>query len=71
MMVDAALYAVREIMEDYPEAVLYGQDVGKRLGGVFRKRLHLPINSAIIVYSIQLYRKHILLVLQSECQRLD
>lgn len=37
MMVDAALYAIREIMEDYPEAVLYGQDVGKRLGGVFRE----------------------------------
>ncbi len=37
MMVDAALYAVREIMEEYPEAVLYGQDVGRRLGGVFRE----------------------------------
>ena len=41
MMVDAALYAVREIMEDYPEAVLYGQDVGKRLGGVFRETVTL------------------------------
>jgi 2-oxoisovalerate dehydrogenase E1 component len=36
-MVDAALFAIREIMEDHPEAVLYGQDVGKRLGGVFRE----------------------------------
>jgi 2-oxoisovalerate dehydrogenase E1 component len=37
MMVDAALFALREIMEDHPEAVLYGQDVGRRLGGVFRE----------------------------------
>lgn len=37
IMVDAALFAIREIMEDYPEALLYGQDVGKRLGGVFRE----------------------------------
>ncbi|MCB0775268.1 MAG: tungsten formylmethanofuran dehydrogenase, partial [Chitinophagaceae bacterium] len=37
VMVDAALFAIREIMEDHPEAVLYGQDVGKRLGGVFRE----------------------------------
>ncbi len=37
MMVDAALFAIREIMEACPEAVLYGQDVGKRLGGVFRE----------------------------------
>ena len=37
IMVDAALFAIREIMEDHPEAVLYGQDVGKRLGGVFRE----------------------------------
>ena len=37
MMVDAALFAIREIMEDFPEAVLYGQDVGRRLGGVFRE----------------------------------
>jgi len=36
-MVDAALFAIREIMEDFPEAVLYGQDVGRRLGGVFRE----------------------------------
>ncbi|MEJ7625286.1 MAG: thiamine pyrophosphate-dependent enzyme [Ferruginibacter sp.] len=37
LMVDAALYATREIMEDFPEAVFYGQDVGRRLGGVFRE----------------------------------
>ena len=37
VMVDAALFAIREIMEDFPEAVLYGQDVGRRLGGVFRE----------------------------------
>lgn len=37
MMVDAALHAIEEIMEDCPEAVLYGQDVGRRLGGVFRE----------------------------------
>lgn len=37
MMVDAALFAIREIMEDNPEAILYGQDVGRRLGGVFRE----------------------------------
>ena len=37
VMVDAALFAIREIMEDFPEAILYGQDVGQRLGGVFRE----------------------------------
>lgn len=37
IMVDAALFAIRELMEDFPEAVLYGQDVGRRLGGVFRE----------------------------------
>ena len=37
MMVDAALFAIREIMEEYPESLLYGQDVGRRLGGVFRE----------------------------------
>jgi 2-oxoisovalerate dehydrogenase E1 component len=36
-MVDAALFAIREIMEDHPETVLYGEDVGQRLGGVFRE----------------------------------
>lgn len=37
MMVDAALFAIREIMEDHAECILYGQDVGRRLGGVFRE----------------------------------
>jgi len=37
IMVDAALFAIREIMKDHPEAVLYGQDVGQKLGGVFRE----------------------------------
>lgn len=37
ILVDAALFAIRELMEDHPETVLYGQDVGKRLGGVFRE----------------------------------
>ena len=36
-MVDAVLYALREILEDYPEAIIYGQDIGRRLGGVFRE----------------------------------
>ena len=37
MMVDAALFAIREMMEQHPEIVLYGQDVGQLLGGVFRE----------------------------------
>lgn len=37
VMVDAALFAMDEIMKKHPEAVLYGQDVGGRLGGVFRE----------------------------------
>jgi 2-oxoisovalerate dehydrogenase E1 component len=37
VMVDSALFAMREIMEAHPEALLYGQDVGGRLGGVFRE----------------------------------
>jgi 2-oxoisovalerate dehydrogenase E1 component len=37
VMVDSALHAVEEILQDYPEALFYGQDVGKRLGGVFRE----------------------------------
>jgi 2-oxoisovalerate dehydrogenase E1 component len=37
LMVDAALFAIKEIMEEFPEAILYGQDVGRRLGGVFRE----------------------------------
>src|SRR5204863_8226467 len=36
-MADAALFAIREIMEEHPQVVLYGQDVGRRLGGVFRE----------------------------------
>lgn len=37
IMVDAALFAMDEILHDHPEAILYGQDVGRRLGGVFRE----------------------------------
>ena len=37
MMVDAALHAVEEILRKHPESLLYGQDVGARLGGVFRE----------------------------------
>ncbi|MBI1783445.1 MAG: tungsten formylmethanofuran dehydrogenase [Sphingobacteriales bacterium] len=37
LMVDAALFAIREIMEQHPYALLFGQDVGRRLGGVFRE----------------------------------
>ena len=37
IMVDAALHAMEELMQEYPEAILYGQDVGRRLGGVFRE----------------------------------
>ncbi len=37
IMVDAALFAIREIMSQHTEAILFGQDVGKRLGGVFRE----------------------------------
>lgn len=37
VMVDSALFAVRELMEKHPESLLYGQDVGGRLGGVFRE----------------------------------
>jgi 2-oxoisovalerate dehydrogenase E1 component len=37
LMVDAALYAIRELMEDNDACILFGQDVGKRLGGVFRE----------------------------------
>lgn len=37
VMVDAALHAVDEILRKHPEAVFYGQDVGRRLGGVFRE----------------------------------
>lgn len=37
IMVDAALHAIDEILTDHPEALLYGQDAGHRLGGVFRE----------------------------------
>ena len=63
MMVDAALFAVDEILKSHPEALLYGQDVGHRLGGVFREAATLadkygkkrvfntPIQEAYIVGS--------------------
>ncbi len=37
VMVDCALFAVQELMTKHPECLLYGQDVGGRLGGVFRE----------------------------------
>ena len=37
ILVDAALHAIEELMQEYPECILYGQDVGRRLGGVFRE----------------------------------
>jgi Pyruvate/2-oxoglutarate dehydrogenase complex, dehydrogenase (E1) component, eukaryotic type, beta subunit len=37
VMVDAALHAIDEILAKHPEALFYGQDVGRRLGGVFRE----------------------------------
>ena len=37
VMVDAALSAVDDILKNNPESLFYGQDVGKRLGGVFRE----------------------------------
>lgn len=63
VMVDAALHAVDEILKKHPEALLYGQDVGGRLGGVFREAATLaqkygdervfntPIQEAYIVGS--------------------
>lgn len=63
VMVDSALFAVRELMEKHPEALLYGQDVGARLGGVFREAATLaekfgenrvfntPIQEAFIIGS--------------------
>ncbi|TWF33568.1 2-oxoisovalerate dehydrogenase E1 component [Chitinophaga polysaccharea] len=55
VMVDAALHAVEEIMSTYPEAIFFGQDVGRRLGGVFREAatlgdkfgIHRVYNTAI------------------------
>ncbi|RBP34141.1 2-oxoisovalerate dehydrogenase E1 component [Oceanihabitans sediminis] len=37
VMVDCALFAVEELMRKHKECLLYGQDVGGRLGGVFRE----------------------------------
>jgi 2-oxoisovalerate dehydrogenase E1 component len=37
VMVDCALHAIEELMHRHPECLLYGQDVGGRLGGVFRE----------------------------------
>ena len=37
VMVDCALFAIEELMAKHPECLLYGQDVGARLGGVFRE----------------------------------
>lgn len=63
VMVDAALFACDEILNKHPEALLYGQDVGVRLGGVFREAATLakkygkdrvfntPIQEAYIVGS--------------------
>lgn len=63
VMVDSALFAIREIMEKHPESLLYGQDVGARIGGVFREAATLakqfgddrvfntPIQEAFIVGS--------------------
>jgi 2-oxoisovalerate dehydrogenase E1 component len=63
VMVDCALHAVEELMQEYPQCLLYGQDVGHRLGGVFREAATLaqkfgkgrvfntPIQEAFIVGS--------------------
>lgn len=37
VMVDAALHAVEEVMRENEQCLFYGQDVGRRLGGVFRE----------------------------------
>lgn len=63
LMVDCALFAVEELMKKHPECVFYGQDVGGRLGGVFREAATLaqkfgdhrvfntPIQEAFIIGS--------------------
>jgi 2-oxoisovalerate dehydrogenase E1 component len=63
VMVDSALFAIRELMTKHPECLLYGQDVGGRLGGVFREAATLaqtfgdhrvfntPIQEAFIIGS--------------------
>ncbi len=63
VMVDSALFAIRELMAKHKECLLYGQDVGRRLGGVFREAATLaqqfgdervfntPIQEAFIIGS--------------------
>ncbi len=63
VMVDCALHAIDELMQKHPECLLYGQDVGRRLGGVFREAATLaekygdervfntPIQEAFIIGS--------------------
>ncbi|MEO1263706.1 MAG: thiamine pyrophosphate-dependent enzyme [Bacteroidota bacterium] len=63
VMVDCALHAVEELMRANKKCLLYGQDVGGRLGGVFREAATLaqkfgddrvfntPIQEAFIVGS--------------------
>jgi 2-oxoisovalerate dehydrogenase E1 component len=63
VMVDSALSAVEELMHKHKECLLYGQDVGGRLGGVFREAATLaqkfganrvfntPIQEAFIIGS--------------------
>ncbi len=63
VMVDCALHAIEELMRKHPECLLYGQDVGARLGGVFREAATLaqkfgdervfntPIQEAFIIGS--------------------
>lgn len=41
VMLDAAIHAIQELMWKHPEAILYGQDVGERIGGVFRETVTL------------------------------
>jgi 2-oxoisovalerate dehydrogenase E1 component len=43
VMVDCALFAIDELMRKHPECLLYGQDVGSRLGGVFREAATLAV----------------------------
>lgn len=63
VMVDSALLGIEELMRAHPECLLYGQDVGRRLGGVFREAATLaekfgdhrvfntPIQEAFIIGS--------------------
>jgi 2-oxoisovalerate dehydrogenase E1 component len=61
VIVDAALHAVDEILSKHPEALFYGQDVGRRLGGVFREAATLARNMVITVSLTPLSRRHTLL----------